>query len=175
MPIYAHLSERDLGAVIEYIKTLSPRWQDAKNHQPPLPLPETPDWIIDLESHPKRVAAGRARFLAFCAPCHGEGGRGDGPAAATLRDHAGRPARPRDLRSAPLRGGDTARDLYRTLLTGLDGTPMPAFAEGMTEEERWDLAAYVRDLRQVARAEAEKLSRPGSGGVTPTTSPANKR
>jgi mono/diheme cytochrome c family protein len=175
MPIYAHLTERDLGAVIEYIKTLSPRWQDAKNHQPPLTLPETPDWVIDLASHPKRVAAGRARFLAFCAPCHGESGRGDGPAAATLRDHADRPAKPRDLRSAPLRGGDTARDLYRTLLTGLDGTPMPAFAEGMTEEQRWELAAYVRDLRQVARAEAEKLSRPGSGGATPTTSPVSRQ
>jgi mono/diheme cytochrome c family protein len=175
MPIYANLTDRDVRAVIEYLKTLSPRWPDPKNHQPPVPLPEPPDWIFDPESHPERLAAGRARFVTLCAPCHGEGGRGDGPAAATLRDAWDRPAKPRDLRSAPLRGGDTARDLYRTLLTGLDGTPMPAFAEGMNDEERWELAAYVRDLRRAAREETEKINRPGSGAAVPSASPANRR
>lgn len=175
MPIYANLTDRDVRAVIEYLKTLSPRWQDPKNRQPPVPLPETPDWIFDLESHPQRIAAGRVRFVTLCAPCHGEGGRGDGPAAASLKDAWDRPAKPRDLRSAPLRGGDTARDLYRTLRTGLDGTPMPAFTEGMTDEQRWEIAAYVRDLRRVAREEAEKISRPSSGGAVPSASPANRR
>src|SRR5262249_22505223 len=49
-----------------------------------------------------------------CAACHGDGGRGDGPAAAKLVDGAGAPRPPYDLTAQPLRRprpGDAAADI----------------------------------------------------------------
>jgi cytochrome c oxidase cbb3-type subunit 2 len=37
-------------------------------------------------------------------------------------------------------------DVYRALTTGLDGTPMPSFADSMTDEERWAIAYHVLAL-----------------------------
>jgi mono/diheme cytochrome c family protein len=46
------------------------------------------------------VSVGRDAFVRYCSACHGEGGRGDGPAAATLQPP------PADLtRIAQRRGG----------------------------------------------------------------------
>ncbi|MCA9772223.1 MAG: cytochrome c, partial [Myxococcales bacterium] len=48
--------------------------------------------------------------------------------------------------SGVFRGGPADTDLYRTLTTGLDGTPMPAYGGSLTEEERWALVDYIRFL-----------------------------
>jgi cytochrome c oxidase cbb3-type subunit I/II len=37
-------------------------------------------------------------------------------------------------------------DVYRTMTTGLDGTPMPSFADAMTDAERWAISYYVLSL-----------------------------
>ena len=42
--------------------------------------------------------------------------------------------------------GTSARDIYLTLRTGMDGTPMGSYADGLTPRETWALAAYVRSL-----------------------------
>jgi len=150
MPVFSSLPERDVRAVIEYVKTLSPRWRDPANRKTPVPIPEPPEWVSNPKNKPSLLERGRACFLASCSQCHGEQGRGNGPAAATLRDGQDRPIRPRDLREAPLRAGETARDIYRTLTTGLDGTPMPSFAETLTFEQRWEIVAFLLDLRRVS-------------------------
>src|SRR5690606_39991909 len=61
-------------------------------------------------------------------------------------------------------GGGTVEDIFRRLRTGLDGTPMPSFAENvLSDEEAWNLAHYIRSLgpeqspprvREVVRAVA---------------------
>ncbi|TMB55020.1 MAG: c-type cytochrome [Deltaproteobacteria bacterium] len=98
------------------------------------------------------VARGRELYAAAgCAACHGERGRGDGPSAATLRDADGLPIRAADLRyPARFKGGAEPVDLYRTLMSGLDGTPMPSYATALGDDPRapWDLVAYVRSLRR---------------------------
>ena len=38
------------------------------------------------------------------------------------------------------------RDVYRTMTTGLDGTPMPSFADSMKDDERWAISYYVLSL-----------------------------
>lgn len=84
-----------------------------------------------------------------CAACHGDGGKGDGASASTLRDDWGYPVTPRDFTSGPLKVGDAPEDLYRTFLTGLNGSPMPSFAEaGLTPDDAWALVAYVRSPRK---------------------------
>jgi mono/diheme cytochrome c family protein len=36
--------------------------------------------------------------------------------------------------------------MFRDLVTGLDGTPMPSFASAMTADQRWDVVHYIRSL-----------------------------
>ena len=97
------------------------------------------------------AAMGRGREVyaaAGCAACHGERGRGDGPSAPALRDADGLPIRPADLRyPARFKGGSEPADLYRTLMSGLDGTPMPSYATAFEGPGApWDLVAYIRSL-----------------------------
>jgi mono/diheme cytochrome c family protein len=61
-----------------------------------------------------------------------------------LLDAWGFPVRPADLKAPHLKSGDAPRDFYRTVATGLNGTPMIGFAELFTPEEIWELVAFVR-------------------------------
>ena len=81
--------------------------------------------------------------------------RKPGTPAAALEDAWGDPAPPADLRSPSLKGGPALTDIYRALLTGLDGSPMPSFRETTTEEQRWDLVAFIAEVRR----QAEKLAK----------------
>lgn len=81
---------------------------------------------------------------ANCAECHGVAGRGDGPVAATLKDDTGRPSIPTDLtKHWHYKGGASAADIFRTLSTGMNGTPMESYATSLTSDERWFLAYYL--------------------------------
>lgn len=46
----------------------------------------------------------------------------------------------------PRRSGPKPEDLYRTIVTGLDGTPMPSYAEALTPDQVWALVAYLWGL-----------------------------
>lgn len=73
MPSSADLSLEDRKAVIEYIKTFSPRW---KEEEPCKPFPvKKPQWVGNSES----VAKGEKLWKDMkCWECHGEQGKGDG-------------------------------------------------------------------------------------------------
>lgn len=84
------------------------------------------------------MARGRATFAARCAPCHGTGGRGDGPLAAALDP------RPADLvLHAPQH---TDGELFYFISRGVPGTSMPAWRDVLGKTERWELVAYLRAL-----------------------------
>jgi cytochrome c oxidase cbb3-type subunit 2 len=132
-----HRSRRD---VIAYIKTFSPRWKTDKP-EPPVSIPPEP--LYTKES----VASGQAIYVKFnCSQCHGAGARGDGPSARELKDDWGNPIVPYDLTLGHLRCGDTGADLYRAFITGLNGTPMPSYADSMSPAEAWDLVHYIQSL-----------------------------
>ncbi len=91
-----------------------------------------------------------------CAKCHGESGRGDGPAAADLDpDIWGNPQKPFDFTTGRLKGGPDVEDVYRTFMTGVGGTAMPSYAdifdepdgEYIREGDAWDLVSFVLSLR----------------------------
>ena len=147
MPSFGGLSERDLRTVVEYVKTFSHRWDDPENYARSVPLPAAPAWFQDPKQLAPHAAKGKSLFLTTCAPCHGERGDGRGPNAAALQDALGMPMVPADLRK-PLRCGTEPKDIYRVLMTGLDGTPMPSFSSGLTDQERWELAAHVMELQR---------------------------
>lgn len=77
-----------------------------------------------------------------CASCHGKGGRGDGPVAATLAPP------PRDFRDATaFRNGIDTAAIAQTLATGIPGGgSMPLYAH-LTLAERRALAGYIIALR----------------------------
>src|SRR5204862_5880664 len=79
--------------------------------------------------------------------CHGPLGRADGPSSATLTDDLGRPIRPADLsQSWTFRGGPSREDIFRTMSTGFNGTPMPSFADALTPEQRWAITDFIVSL-----------------------------
>lgn len=150
MPTFQHLSDREVNSVIEYVMTFSRKWTVPENYAAPLKLPEPPAWLNEAATRATPAAAGRTLFVANCAPCHGPDGRGNGPAAENLEDDWGQPAVPADLRRPAIKTGPEPRDLYRVLVTGLNGTPMPSFLESTTEAQRWELVAYLLSLREGA-------------------------
>jgi cytochrome c oxidase cbb3-type subunit 2 len=83
-----------------------------------------------------------------CFKCHGDEGRGDGPAAASLTDSSNQPIHPYNFESGSrFKCGTTNADLYKVFMTGLDGTPMPSFSDVIKPDEAWDLAHYLRTLQ----------------------------
>ena len=137
--------EEELADLDEVAEILEDRWND-RDLQPVFPpIPDTP---FDADS----VARGRELFIdpgaANCAACHGETGLGDGPSAAAFRDDWGYPIVPRDLTTGVYRAGNTPQDLYRTIDTGINGTPMGSFGDALSPEQIWDLVHYVQSLAQ---------------------------
>lgn len=137
MPTWHEIPEKDRLAVITYIKTLSERWKTEKP-EPPVPIADPPP------ASPELVAQGKELFVkAKCWECHGNEGRGDGPKAADLKDDFKFPIRPADFTKGQFKGGSSVVDVYRTMTTGLDGTPMPSFVDSMKDDERWAISYYV--------------------------------
>lgn len=148
MPVFNNLSEREVRSVTEYVKSFSSRWRYPTNYAPALILPPLPAWFEKEAFLKARAEKGRTLFSTACSTCHGPDGSGRGATAKDLEDSWGQPATPTDLRLPALRSGRTLEAVYRVLLTGIDGTPMPSFAETMTEGQRWELVAFIVQLRR---------------------------
>jgi cytochrome c oxidase cbb3-type subunit 2 len=154
MPSFAALPRREIEAVAEYLKSFSSKWRKPGNRPEPLTIPRPPEWFGDAPTFAMHANSGRTLFVASCAPCHGEAGRGDGPSAAQLTDDWEQPVKPADLSLPSLRSGPELSDVYKVLVTGLNGTPMPSFLDATSEAERWDLVAYIESLRRAAQEAA---------------------
>jgi mono/diheme cytochrome c family protein len=148
MPAFAILSDREISSAVEYIKSFSTRWRKQENYKAPIEVPAMPSWFETKEALRSRVTEGKRIFQAACATCHGANGDGHGPAAPTLADMWGEPCVPADLRRGAIRTGSEPRDIYRVLMTGISGTPMPSFGEALTPEQRWAIVAFIRDIRE---------------------------
>ena len=142
MPSWAPLTDQDRVNLVAFIKTFSPRW---KNQKPgtPIPIPnETPVTIQTIQH-------GHDLFQKLeCWKCHGPEGRGDGPSAATLTDSNDQPIRPYNFTEGNrFKCGKTNQDIYRIFMTGVDGTPMPSFADNIQPNDAWDLVHFLRTLQ----------------------------
>ncbi len=136
------LSDEEMRAVATYLKSFARRFER-----------ETPALIglgPQIAASPDSIERGEAIFAgpaAECVKCHGEAGRGDGPSADELTDDFGNVIVPADLTTPWLfRGGPTVDDIYRRLKTGLTGSPMPSYADVLSDDQLWDLANYVDSL-----------------------------
>ena len=82
-------------------------------------------------------------------------GEANGPSAATLQDDLGRPIAPFNFTEGSPKCGSSDSDLYRIFMTGLDGTPMPSFADNIKPDEAWDLVFYLKSLEPKKSKERE--------------------
>ncbi len=141
------LSDDERDALVQYLKSFSRFFS-------PDQVPQALDFGSPTRVSDDVLAEGEQLFrdVADCAACHGDGGRGDGESSTTLADDAGFPIRAADLTENWLfNGGGDVEDIYRRLLTGLDGTPMPSLADVVTagvitNDQLWALAHYARSL-----------------------------
>ena len=76
-------------------------------------------------------------YVNTCSPCHGKNGKGDGPAAASLNP------KPADHTSAAVQS-ETDGSLFWKIGDG--HTPMPAYKNSLTDNQRWELVNYIRSL-----------------------------
>jgi mono/diheme cytochrome c family protein len=153
MPSWYAIGKRNRRDVIAYIQTFSARWKTEKP-QEPIPIPPEPPYTEDSANR------GRAVYeRSACAQCHGQTGLGDGPSARDLKDEWGNANVPYDLTQGHIKCGDTGPDIYRVFMTGLNGTPMPAYKDSISSEDAWDLVHYIQSLSPLYPKNREKATR----------------
>ena len=142
MPAWPNFSDQEVANIAYFITTFSPEFSKAEAVPKPVELPGAP------KSTKEAIEAGKKLYdETGCGKCHGTSGRGDGPSAPTLMDDWGHPIRPADLaQSWTFRGGSTREDIFRTMSTGLNGTPMPSFQEALTAQQRWAITDFIDSL-----------------------------
>ena len=159
------------------VKVMS-QWRDAGDNVIEVEAPATLEGSKLSES----ISRGRDLFhgqIANCVGCHGPDGNGqavtvdfddwtkeystglgitptDRDALKPFRD-AGAPRprqiRPRNLQNGVFRGGSEPETIYRRIVAGIAGTPMPGIevvseenGKGLTSDQVWDLVRYVRSM-----------------------------
>jgi mono/diheme cytochrome c family protein len=155
MPSWKPLLRQDRVDLVAYIKTFSPRFQEEKPAAPLVIPPEPP-------SSPESVKRGAELFQSMnCWLCHGKQGRGNGPSASSLTDSKGFPITPFDFTSGTrFKCGESDQAIFRDLMTGLDGTPMPSFADALKPDQVWDIAHYIDALRTAKGIPVEAPAEP---------------
>jgi mono/diheme cytochrome c family protein len=164
MPIWNTFTKQQRADLVAYIKIFSPRWDKEKSGTP-ITIPAEPPVTLDSIAH------GQALFAKLeCWKCHGTHGEGDGPSAATLTDSKDNPIRPYNFaaggKDSRFKCGNTNQDIYKIFMTGVDGTPMPSFADVIQPNDAWDLVHFLRTL-QVHRHSKENDVLMAAHGVIP--------
>jgi len=134
---------------VAYIKSLAEDFVDPDYVSTSIPVADvTAAESAAQASTPESVTAGDALFQENCSKCHGAAGRGNGDQWDTMEEKWTKTRMlPANLRNPEsYRGGSTAYDIFRTITTGIDGTPMPSHEENLTTAERWQLTHFVQSL-----------------------------
>jgi DMSO reductase family type II enzyme heme b subunit len=136
-------SDEGMEALIEYIKSFDEETFEIEGE--PIEIGEPPPVTDEL------IAIGIDIYdKAKCWECHGKYGRGDGEKGwqPNFKDDWGDKIWPTNFAHPwELRNGASLEDLFRSISTGLDGTPMPSFADAYSDEQRWGLSYYLQSIQ----------------------------
>jgi len=162
MPPWNTFTRQERADLVAWIKHFSPRWQTEKPGTP-IAIPAEPEVTAE------RVKAGQEVYNRVqCWKCHGAEGKANGPSASTLQDDLSRPILPYNFaEEGRFKCGSTNQDLYRIFMTGLDGTPMPSFADNIKPDEAWDLVFYLRSLQPMKSKEKDIAKQLGLKPINP--------
>jgi len=101
-------------------------------------------WGSSASAERGNDANGKKLYLTYCFTCHGKEGKGDGYAASY------QPVKPRNLTNDAYMSTRTDQHLFDAISLGSAAFHgpmiMPAWWQSLTEQQRWDLVAYVRTL-----------------------------
>lgn len=121
------------------------------------PANEVPPTAVAVTA--ELIARGRDTYQANCAPCHGPGGRGDGPAAATLNPT------PRNHTDPEVMSKLSDKRIAETVRMGgiISGFPNMPASPHLRGDELAALVAYVRSLHrpEVASVDLEGVGQEG--------------
>jgi mono/diheme cytochrome c family protein len=163
MRAWTDVSDEDLAAIVQFVKTLAPRFAD-----------EVPEPAVEITADPwtdPAAAAERGRVvyhaLGRCQACHPAYAPAAEIAAMAAAAHTaveprpepdrprlvksdfGRPIAATDFRRDPLRSvrpGHAREDLYRAVAAGLGGTGMPTWKGALPEADLWAMVHYLEAL-----------------------------
>jgi mono/diheme cytochrome c family protein len=142
MPAWPTLSDQEVSDIAHFITSFSADFSNKETVPQPLTLPSAPATTSESIELGKKLYAETG-----CLKCHGNLGRGDGPSAPTLTDELGQPIRAANLTQPwTFRGGPSREDIFRTMTTGLNGTPMPSFTDSLMPEQRWAITDFIVSL-----------------------------
>jgi mono/diheme cytochrome c family protein len=162
MPSWEHLTAEQRWGLTYYVKSFAEKPLAIKAQKMPAADGSGGEGIIEVPKPVPFDTAARARALELykdaCASCHGATARGDG--AQEQKDDEGFPTRPRDLTAGIFKGSPNPIALYRHIVAGIPGSPMP-MSDWAYGADAWHLVNYVRSLSsdtQRARAEMKKFT-----------------
>jgi mono/diheme cytochrome c family protein len=93
------------------------------------------------------IEAGRATFAKYCRACHGAEGKGDGPAAAAMKD-----VKPANLADAKWDHGSTDGEIFNTIHAGIGPKfAMAAFQGRIPDTQIWNVVNYTKTLSKTAK------------------------
>ena len=150
MPIWNTFTKQQRADLVAYIKTFSPRWEKEKAGDP-IKIPAEP--AVTMESICSRQELCSRSWSAGSVTARKE--------KATVRRLQLSPI----ARISPFgrinfaRAGmtpassavSTNQDIYKIFMTGVDGTPMPSFADMIQPNDAWDLVHFLRTLQVAQR------------------------
>ncbi len=147
MPAWERFSDSEVRSLVNYIKKFAPDIFTGK--------PETITVGKPPSCNAETIAKGKEVFKeAKCWECHGDNGRGNGEKAweEDFLDDWGDRIYPADLTHPwELKNGSEVEDIFRTVTTGLNGTPMTSYQDALSDDERWSLACFVTSLQTERR------------------------
>lgn len=159
MPAFSNvLSDAEAWDLVAFIKSLSEDFSDPDLTVSAIAVPELRG-AEPLEANQASLLRGQEIYDENkCWQCHGAEGRGDGPSWAELTDEWGDVIIPTDLTGPEnFRNGHAPIDLFRTISTGIGGTPMPQYADSISVEDRWHLINYMLSLGPAEPGRADEV------------------
>jgi hypothetical protein len=154
----------ELDDLIQYMKSFAARWRTEKSGEPIRPSPDP--WTGDPAAGAARgekVYHGLAQCAVACHPAYAtrpviysdthelshievRALRADLYDAVAKESDYGFKILPPDFTFTPLRSGETAADIYRSIAAGIGGTAMPTWKNVLPEDDLWAMAHYVKSL-----------------------------
>jgi len=155
MPAWAHLDQESRWALVHYLKSFAKRpfqasVEESEGGKGVIKVPEQPPYNAEAESRAKMM------FKEACAPCHGLTGRGDG--VQEQFDEKGYPTRPRDLTQGIFKGEPGNEGIYRRIVAGMPGSPMP-MSDWSYGEDAWHLTHFVLSMSSEEQRERVEMKK----------------